>query len=383
MNFANGCLDLTGHNSDHKINTLSVYLAYYLRLQPLTDGDDSMMHCKNSVLIIATLLCACSCNSKKKRGDQPAQTSPASSATNQLNSDSGVESDSLGKYVSFPTAGVKLRQPAGFQKSDNFDGFGHSETQSSILVMVLPGPYSETISGFTQSGMKSRGWTMHSRQDVEVDGLPGILINFEQPAGGEVYTKWSLAFGSDRKTTLITATFPKNYERDFSDLLKSVVLSARLDTASPPELGSDLPFTLTTSTKLKLTPGINKMLLYTRDGFIPTKSPSDPLFIVAPGLAIVNEGKRQFAEQQLYSTAEAKQIAVKSTNDIQIDGLGGYESLAEAIDAKTGLNLILYQVMLFDDDSYIRIVGLVGAGLSGDFLPEFKTMARSLRKRKA
>ena len=68
--------------------------------------------------------------------------------------------------------------------------------------------------------MKARGWTLLSRQDVKVDSLPGILVHFEQPALGQVFLKWSLAFGDDRKTAMVTATFPKVHGREFSARLK-------------------------------------------------------------------------------------------------------------------------------------------------------------------
>ena len=50
---------------------------------------------------------------------------------------------------------------------------------------------------------------------------------------------------------------------------------------------------------------------------------------------------------------------------------------------KPGIALRVYQVMLFESESYILLQGLVGEKLADEFLPEFKAMARSLvRNRK-
>jgi hypothetical protein len=44
--------------------------------------------------------------------------------------------------------------------------------------------------------------------------------------------------------------------------------------------------------------------------------------------------------------------------------------------------MVVYQVMLFLDESYVLMVGFVGKDLADDFLPDFKKMARSLKIRK-
>ncbi len=67
-----------------------------------------------------------------------------------------------------------------------------------------------------------------------------------------------------------------------------------------------------------------------------------------------------------------------------IDGLDGYELLANAEDSGSGTPLAVYQVILFDDNSYLLMQGIVGAKTKTKYLPEFKAMARSLkRKRKS
>ncbi len=366
---------------------------------------------RNPILsvLIATLLCSCSAESKasnRRSSSQPPNFTVAQSrnvpvtATNPItdenpgreiafgqattapSADSAAKDSTSIGYVRFPTVGIKLQQPEGFEKASSFDGFGQPETTSSVMALSIPGPFSKLTAGFTHEQMKARGWTLLSRQDIKIDGLPGILVHFEQPAGGIVFLKWSVVFGDDQKTTIVTATFPKTLAQELSARLKSAVLSTRLDRSPAPAPGADLPFTLEVSPKLKLSPGISKTLVYTTDGIIPTKLPKEPLFIVAPSLGrVAIADKQQFAEQRLYKTAHTKRVSIKSTAAIIIDGLNGYESLAEAEDAKSGTPLILYQVILFDGGSYILIQGLVGAELQDEYLPEFRSMVRSLQRR--
>jgi hypothetical protein len=181
---------------------------------------------------------------------------------------------------------------------------------------------------------------------------------------------------------MVTATFPKAREEELSGQLKSAVLSTRLEQGARLDPEANLPFTLSVSKRLKVTPAINKALLYTKDGVIPTKSPKDPLFVAAPSLGKVTAGdKRQFAEQRLRQTAETKGLTVESTNPVTIAGLEGYESVAKAEDTQSGIPLVVYQAILFDESSYILMQGLVGTELGEQYLPAFKEMARSLKRK--
>ncbi len=284
--------------------------------------------------------------------------------------------------VRFPSVGVTLIQPAGFSKSDSFDGFGQPETKSSVVATKIPGPFAKVTGGFAQAPMKARGWTLLSREEMKIDGLPAVLVHFEQPAAGTVFSKWVVAFGDESKTMLVTATLPKNDERELSERMKATVLSVKLDKGPAAEPGADLPFTLEASGDLKVAPGISRTLTFTRDGVIPAKSPRDPLFIASAALNQVQvRDHKTFADKHLRQTAQTKGLKVKSVKPITIDGLEGFESQAEAQDLRSGTPLSVYHVILFPENSYIVMVGLVGREDQAKSLPAFKAMARSLTKK--
>jgi hypothetical protein len=284
-------------------------------------------------------------------------------------------------YVRFPAVGIRLLKPQGFQEADSFHGFSQPSTKSSVMATMLPAPFSESTA-FTAERMGARGMILLSKETVNIDGQQGILLQVMQKAYGIEFQKWIFVIGDSEKTIMINATFPKSLEAQLSSRLKSVVMSAKLDQGTPPAPGDDLPLTVTASPKLRLTQGIPKSLMYTKDGVIPAKSPEDPLFIVAPSFSqVAIMDKRAFAQQRLLQTAETKLTAIKSTRPISIDGLSGYESLADAEDVNSGTPLTFYQVMLFDEDSYILMQGLVGAKLSSTYMPEFMAMARSLKRK--
>jgi hypothetical protein len=333
---------------------------------------------------IALLLCGCGAERPSApRSAFPTTSVPAASQPlDEPSANLRVDETELSDYVRFPALGIRMRQPKEFDKADGFDGFGQEETNSSVLITVLPGPYAKISAGLTREFMKPRGWTFLSRQEIKVDGVPGFLVHFDQPAHGDVYRKWSLVFGDERKTTMVTATFPKELEAELSARLKTAVLSVRLDQPAGDTPEALPPFTITASPKLKRITTASRTLAYTKEGVIPVKSPTEPMFIAAPSLGKgVTGDLRQFAERRMKATAGAKRLAIKSTEPITVDGLEGYESLAEAEHDGSGAPLVVYQVMLFDDGAYILMTALVGSELRDEYLPEFKAMARSLKRK--
>jgi hypothetical protein len=285
-------------------------------------------------------------------------------------------------YVSFPGAGARLVKPAGFTEAERFHGFQQPGTQSSVMVVRVPGPYPEVTRGFTAAQLQTRGMQLHSKASVKIDGLPGVLLKVTQRAYQVRFMKWILAFGDETQTFVVTAAFPEARQAQLSGPLKAAVLSARRERTALPEPGADVPFTIAASPKLKSTRGIGKMLVYTLDGVLPARSREDPLFIAGPSLSKVPVAdQREFAIQRLRQTAKTNVTTVTSHEPIRIDGLDGYETVAEARDAGSGVPLLLYQVILFDDGSYTLMQGRVGAQHREEYLSEFKAMARSFKRK--
>jgi hypothetical protein len=303
----------------------------------------------------------------------------AESPNRQEMPDKAVEG--LGGFVRFPAVGVQLRQPRGFEKDKAFDGFGLREKTASVMVVGIPGPYQEVSAGFSAERMKARGFLLLSKADHKVGATSGMLIQFEQSVGGETFQKWSLVFGNAKKTTLVTATYPKAEAADLSALLKACVLSAKPDDGPAEDPAANLPFELGASKKLQRATAVARALAFTKDGKLPVAAPEDPMFIAASSLGASYQATRETAERRIRQTAGAKDLNIQSTAAITIDGLQGFETLATATEEKSGAPLAIYQVMLFSDDGYLLLQGLVGKELRDEYLSEFKSLARSLKQK--
>jgi len=287
-----------------------------------------------------------------------------------------------GEYVRFPAVGVKIAQPDGFQVAEEFHGFAHTDSGCSILTLKIPGPFSEVTGGFTKERLGARGMVLHSKSEIEIEGFDGFLISLSQQAYGMNFKKWLVCFGDEESSTMVTATFPASAEKRIGAQLKKIVLAVKHDDGPPPPLGSDVGFTIATANKLKLTSDVGKTLLYTKDGVIPAKSPSDPFLVVARSIADVVAGdRRQYALNRLQQTADIKVTSIVSTEEVTVDSLDGFATVAEAVETDTDAPMIVYQVMLFDGRAYFLIQGRAGKELSDEFLGEFKEMARSFKRR--
>ena len=248
------------------------------------------------------------------------------------------------------------------------------------MIVLIPGPITEVAAGFTADNLKSRGMTLQSKEDVAIDGTTGVLLGITQDAFGIRFAKWIATVGNDKETRLITATYPKD-DANLSRQLKEVILSARI--IAVPALGKvpDVGFAIVGNDKLKFAFESSKALVYNKDGIVPSKSTGSPVFVVARSYSVISVvDKREFAVRRLHKTEELASISVTSNNEVSIDGLDGFELIANAHDKKSGSPQVTYQVILFDDESYFIMQGVVGVQFEAEYLPEFKALAHSFTR---
>lgn len=343
------------------------------------------------ILVAFLVLVAVGCEGGRKEKTQNVTAKPSPSNSTIGENEEGLEEKSQlidsnisddQPYVSFPAVRIKMLRPVGFDDAEKFHGFQQENTQSSILLNRIPGPFSEIKRGFTSVHMETRGMNLLGKKDITIAGKNGILINITQSAYGIDFEKWVLVFEMDGETIMATATFPASETQSISENLKNALLSTLPDDSPEPPLGSDLDFKLVASKKLKITRSNVKALAFTQDGAIPMKSQDDPLLIATQSHSAVQIGDlRQFALKRLSQTALIITTQITSEGEIEIDGLSGYEIVADALHSDTARPVVVYQLILKLDDSYIIVGGRVGADSADEYLPEFKKMAHSLKRR--
>jgi hypothetical protein len=281
-------------------------------------------------------------------------------------------------------AGTKffLIPPTGFIPATNFQGFQQMNSGASILVMEIPGPFTESTKGFNEQGLKTQGVVLKKKEEMKVNGTQGLFLTTEQFAYGTNYSKYILVFGDSKATYMVNGTFPKEVtelDKDIRESMLSVVYESGL-TVDPL---STVSFTVDTeNTKLKFGKSMTGMLLYTVDGKVPTESTDKTSFIVGLSLANVQTVDKKLTainriKRMPYSDLK---IDENKIHEIEIDGISGYEIVGEGLDKSNGTKELVYQVMLFTDNGYYIIVGTTKNEFEQN-LELFKKVARTLKRK--
>ena len=297
-----------------------------------------------------------------------------------------VSADARAQREAPPTAvpgtRISLVPPSGFVPADRFAGFLQEEKGASIMIMEIPGPYSQVSAGFADSAkLAARGIVLASREDRAVNGFKGMLVRMEQSAHEIDYLKWALVFGDETESVMVTATFPRELDAELSEKMRRSVLSSRWSRSKPVPPTEGVKFSVRESGDMRFAGRMAGALAYTRKGIFPNPSIYDPLFLVAQSFsksAIADY--KGFAQARILATVDVAGIRIEETTPLEIDGLGGYETIAIGKDRDSGEPMLLYQTILFDDGAYYIMHASVGAEEREAYTTTFREMARSFAR---
>jgi hypothetical protein len=275
---------------------------------------------------------------------------------------------------------VSLIPPKGFSTAQNFQGLQQSETQSSIMVVTVPGPVAEILAGMTPENLARQGVNATSIDPVQINGLSGIFIRGTQTAQGISFGKRIFIFGNETESLILNAAFPENL-KETGDEIEQSLLGMYFETDKVLDPMAALDYSLDVSaTKLKFGRAMGNSLIFTVDGKVPTSSPDQTSLIVAQSFSETNPAdKKQFAINRLMQTP----LQIQSTEyvrEVSINGLEGYEIYAIGKDAKTGDAEYVYQVMLFTDGTYYILFGKTNDPGS-ESLAEIKKAIQTFKKK--
>lgn len=268
-----------------------------------------------------------------------------------------IENKLTNEHLNVSGTKVSLIPPKGFIKASNFLGLQQSESGSSIMILDVPGPFTETSKGLTKEGFLSKGIETKEIQNITLNNLPAILVTGEQNAYGNAYIKYVLAFGTEKETILINGACPKNLEQ-IGALIKTSILSVFYDADKKINPFETVDFELDVSrSTLRFAKSMSNSLIFTVDGEVPTISMDKITLIATKSFTEID-----IKDKKLFALNRLKEMPidlekVETTLEITIDGVLGYEVMASAKDKKTGDPVKIYQVILFSDKLYYLLVG--------------------------
>ena len=279
-----------------------------------------------------------------------------------------------------PGTNVSLRAPEGFELSESFAGFYQASTGASLLVVEVEAGFDEVAVGWEDSAaLAEQGMTLLASESMPLDSNPGLLCKVAQDAGTIQVTKWVWIFGTDQHSVLVVGNCPDEFVDSSLSSIREGVLSAIWNPAEETPPKQETAFTIGYAGEFQARPS-GAQLIYSIDGEID-ETGQQPIFLAGPSSAPASGDLASFSDQRLRATAFHSNFEVQSAKPIEIDGLSGWEIRASAVDERGDLPKSIYQVVLFEGKSYWLLQGLVSAGMSDKYVPEFVKMAQSFRRK--
>ncbi len=280
--------------------------------------------------------------------------------------------------IAVPGTKCSLVPPTGFVPATNFAGFQHSALGASIMITEITAPYEALVKSFTKEALAAKGMTLIKNETVDFKQGKATLVQVTQEAAGATYKKLMLLFKQNDQTVMVNGIFPVASDAIEADM-KTALFSTVYNAAQDDDPLAAASFIINTAgTDFEATKFISGSLMYTTDGMIPTQR---PIFMVAPSLQnIPAASQRQYAEQRLRKLPGAENAVIKQTTAISIDGLNGYEIIADS-KTKEGKAQLTYQVMIYDSQgAYFVIVGQA-AEETGKYLQQFQQLAKTFKRK--
>jgi hypothetical protein len=273
-----------------------------------------------------------------------------------------IGSAKTANHINIPGTKIWLIPAADFQLTDRYKGFNNkSDPFSSILLNELPAAYENFAGAFSKTGPTANNINIVAIEKCNVPSATGCtLITATQTAQGYTFGKHMLLFGDQKASTMITATYLKDSVKT-GEKLKNAIKTLYFDEHQTIDVRASVGYTFDESGSIfKFESVMGTTISFTSDP-ANSNAAEKTRFIAAKAFSNVNiPDKKQFCLQRVkqlpYQNIEID--TKKGVNEVEIDGLKGYELYATGVPPKESGKELLHQIILFDQDSYYIMVAM-------------------------
>jgi hypothetical protein len=126
---------------------------------------------------------------------------------------------------------------------------------------------------------------------------------------------------------------------------------------------------------------VGTAVLINDSGAPSNADPAAPLLVIAPSISEVDlTDLEAFARGRVMQAPEVSGISNLAGEALTIGGEAAYELIGDGVDTESSTPLKVFQVVIAEGSHYLLVHGFVGADRAAEFIPEFKAVARSLRR---
>jgi hypothetical protein len=266
---------------------------------------------------------------------------------------------------------IGLVPPSGMVASDTFVGFADPNKDAAILITAMPAAaYSQIEKTLNPEVLKKQGVTLEKRESIKLGIGKGFLFTCRQVVDKSRYRKWLLVAEAADLTLLVTIQVPEQ-DNTYPDRVVRAALATVAVRPKVPEAEelALLPFSIGDLAGFHvdgILRGRALMLSDTqsgdpndssKDGF--DDGPSARLLIAAvPGGPSEPADHENFARSSFNEIGGIRNVRVTMSEPLRIGGQSGYQTMAEAKDARSGDDVMVVQWLRFGGGGFLQMVGV-------------------------
>jgi hypothetical protein len=283
--------------------------------------------------------------------------------------------------VAIPGTNVRIAPPADFVLSKRFPGLEQRPTQSVLTIAEWPASFERTVAAFSDANALRRSdMEVLERRTVSVGGRQGLLLNLRYTPLGRSLRKWTLVLGEGRKSMMASATCPADIAPALFDGLRASLLTVQWAPEKPVPPEDPWLFTLAAPPAARVV-GKSPTTLALQVADSSSSPQAVATFMISSSYSMLDaEPSERYAKARLGQTAQTADLRFERVAPVEIDGLKGFELTATGRSAARQ-PVVLYEAILFDDEGYFVMQSQTSPKQADKFLPTFRTLARTFRRK--
>jgi len=285
--------------------------------------------------------------------------------------------------VIFPAGSrLGLVPPLGMVPSRTFQGFEEPGTKTAILLTTLPADaYEQLAKSMVPETMKKEGIEVERREAVELPAGKGFVLTGRQTIEKERYRKWLLIASADDLTALVNVQVPEQATNYSAEAVRAALATLAVRAQIPEaEQLSLIPFRIGELAGFHVEDVLPGRAIVLVDP--PSQTADDSatakarMFISAlPGGPGEAADRDNFARVAFGQIVGIKDVRLQDAGPLRIANQPGYQTLAKAKDAGTGIDVMVVQWLRFGSGGFLRMIGIARA----DVWPEMFGRLRAVR----
>ena len=273
-------------------------------------------------------------------------------------------------------------RPKFFMRTEFGMGYVFPNAGARVQVTEFPRPLSQMLEGYSAEGIARSGYRVKAREEVEIDGYPGLFIHAVPKPEVEGRPRWTAVFGNDQATVVIDASGAPGSDEALDVLYRKALLGARWDPKLQFSPYEGLPFILAGNSRFEFASRYGTALTFTLGGKTTRESPDDPVLVVTTvPQKVPEEARAEFCNQRIQASPVVENLELVASGAVEVDGIKGCEALARAMDKQSGRPMMVYEANLFEGSRYYNFNGIAGVRFRAEYVTEFARTARRIRRK--